>query len=130
MTSFQTNDVTLLPWITACCCLTLATRKRKQQEHWKTRKNYNNFRNISFLIIHLKMSASLENRSSLRKLDFPNSTQEALSRLYATFSAFSGASTSISMPPKETEIILVKTIASDSGSEFHINLIICQINVN
>ena len=54
------------------------------------------------------MSASLENRSSLRKLEFPNSTQEALTRLYSTFSAFSGASTSLSMPPKETEIILVK----------------------
>lgn len=52
------------------------------------------------------MAASLENRSSLRKLDFPQSTQEALLRLYGTFSAFSGSSTSLSMPPKETEIIL------------------------
>lgn len=36
------------------------------------------------------MTSSLENRSSLRKLDFPQSTQEALARLYGTFSTFAG----------------------------------------
>jgi hypothetical protein len=54
------------------------------------------------------MSASLENKSSLRKLEFPNSTQEALERLFGTFSTLAGSSSiSLSMPPKETELILV-----------------------
>ena len=58
------------------------------------------------------MSASLENKTSLRKLEFPNSTQEALSRLFNTFSARSGSSMTLTMPPKETELILVTKLST------------------
>jgi hypothetical protein len=45
---------------------------------------------------------SLENRSSLRKLPFPASTQEALRRLYAQCVAFARKQPS----PKEIDVVL------------------------
>ncbi len=64
----------------------------------------------------LKMSASLENRSSLRKLEFPSCTVEALSRLYNTLSAVSHKMPALTsgqnpaaflvLTPKETELVL------------------------
>jgi hypothetical protein len=61
---------------------------------------------------------SLENRSSLRKLEFPNCTIEALKRLYTTLAAVSHKLPSLDrgkgsnpaaflvLSPKETELVL------------------------
>ena len=64
------------------------------------------------------MSGSIENRSSLRKLDFPNCTIEALKRLLATCTTVSHKMPSLdikmntnpaaflALAPKETELVL------------------------
>jgi len=57
------------------------------------------------------MSGSLENRSSLRKLEFPSCSQEALNRLYSSISAAAlkaspTGSTTASLSPKETDLVL------------------------
>jgi len=64
------------------------------------------------------MSGSLENRSSLRKLEFPYCSQEALNRLHASLSASAlkaspgalatgpAAAAALTLSPKETELVL------------------------
>ena len=64
------------------------------------------------------MSGSLENRSSLRKLEFPSSTTEALKRLHSTCNSVSHKLPSLDgnqpvapaaflvLTPKETELVL------------------------
>ena len=65
-----------------------------------------------------KMSGTLENRSSLRKLEFPNCTIEALKRLHATCVSVShklpvldnkmvtNPAAFLVLAPKETELVL------------------------
>lgn len=52
------------------------------------------------------MSGSLENRSSLRKLEFPACTLEALDRLLSSFSVGSPGLKGGLLSPKETELVL------------------------
>ena len=52
------------------------------------------------------MSGSLENRSSLRKLEFPACSQEALNRMLSTFSIGAPGVKGGLLSPKETELVL------------------------
>ena len=66
VTSFQTNDVTLSPWITACSCLTLATRKRKQEKIITSEKKVfgNTLKNVCFVRESVKFA-----KTGLSQLD-------------------------------------------------------------